>query len=180
MGIGFVILLWAIVGIFLLASYFGLATLAHGTPRAKLLKKVFVAAVAAVVFPVAALVAFSFVAGFFPGHVFQTTFGFSPPPDVSELEGRKVVFGDGGEAYLRFKAGKQTVERILDQRFREDAGALPGSFDQSTPDYWKPVPTASTRYFRADHFDDSFGASQAVLIYDEATGIVHFCWWGID
>ncbi|HEY9403322.1 MAG TPA: hypothetical protein VIQ24_11700 [Pyrinomonadaceae bacterium] len=178
MGIGLVILFWAVAAMLLLAAYLGLSWAGRRSQRAKLLKRVFVAAVAALLIPVAILVALNFAGNFFPGSVFKSSFGFSPPSDVTELKGRKVVFGDAGETYLRFKAGKPTVERIVGQRFRVHAGAI--SFPTPTPDYWKPVPTASTRYFRADHFDDSFAFSQAFLIYDEATGVVHFHWSGVD
>ncbi|HEX8632935.1 MAG TPA: hypothetical protein VF703_02145 [Pyrinomonadaceae bacterium] len=178
MGIGITILFWAAVGSLLLAAYLGLAWASSRRPRARSLKKVFVALVAAVVVPVVLLAALDFAGNFFPGRVFESSFGFSPPPGVAELEGRKVVFGDAGESYLRFKADKPTVERLIDRRFRVHAGTP--SFPPSTPDYWKPVPTPSTRYYRADHFDDSFAFSQAFLIYDEATGVVHFHWSGVD
>ncbi|HZG50589.1 MAG TPA: hypothetical protein VEZ40_00515 [Pyrinomonadaceae bacterium] len=178
MGIGLIILFWVAVAALLLAAYLGLARASRRWPRARSLKKVFVAVVAALVVPVIILAALDFAGNFFPGRVFKASFGFSPPPGVAELEGRKVVLGDGGEAYLRFKADKPTVERLIGGRFRLHAG-MP-SFPPSTPDYWKPVSTPSTRYYRADRFDDSFAFSQAFLIYDEATGVVHFHWSGVD
>ncbi|HEV2801339.1 MAG TPA: hypothetical protein VGW12_12620 [Pyrinomonadaceae bacterium] len=180
MGIGLVIFFWTVVGAVLLAVYFGLASLSRTSPRAQVLKKALVAAVAAILIPVVTLVAFDFARGFFPGSVFQLSFGFSPPPDVTELKGRRTIFGDAGDIYLRFKADKTTVERIISARFQEHAGSLLPDALTGTPDYWKPVRTASTRYFRADHFDDSFASSQAILIYDEATGVVHFHWSGVD
>ena len=178
MGIGLVILFWAAVAALLLAAYLVIASLARRSPRAKLLQQVFVAVVAPIVLIGGAFAALDFAAGFFPGSVFKSSFGFSPPPDVTGLEGRKVILGDAGETHLRFRAGKQTVERIIGERFREHPGAL--SFPPHRPDHWKPVLSASTRYYRADHFDESFAFSQAVLIYDEADGTVHFHWSGVD
>ncbi len=181
MGIGFVILIWLIVGGVLLAVYRGLSGLARRSPRAALLKRVLVALVAAVAIPVSALMAFNFAQGYFPASVFEASFGFRPPPDVKVLEGRRSVFGDSGAAYLRFRASRQTVERIVNPRFSEISRAeFVAAINAPETEEVRTQAGASTRYFRASHDDDSFASSQAYLSYEETTGQVYFQWSGVD
>src|SRR3712207_2284475 len=117
MGTGFVIMFWAIVGGILLASYLLLSHLGKKSSLAELLKKVFVAFVAAVGIPVALLTVGSFALDLFPSHVFKSSFGFAPTSDVTELRGKQSRFGDSGSTYIRFRANKPTLERIIGSRF---------------------------------------------------------------
>jgi len=143
-----------------------------------------VASVAAFGLVVVLLVVIDVAQGFLPRRVFESAFGFAPPPDVLELEGRRFVFGDSGSAYLRFRADKRTVKKLVGSRFIEidekrfrsqSASAL-----KSAPSYWRPFEGKATHYYEAGRFDDSFGTSYAVLSYDEADHVAHFYWVGVD
>ncbi len=184
MGIGFVIIFWVIVGSIIMASYVLLSHLGKKSSRALLLRKVLVASVAAVGIPISLLVSINFAQGFFPSHVFESSFGFASTPDVVELKGEKSTFGDSGSAYLHFRANKQTVERIIGSRFLEidenrfrsqAASAL-----KSAPSYWRPFDGKPAHFYEAYRFDNRFGFSDAVLSYDESNGMVHFYWTGVD
>jgi len=184
MGIGFVTIFWAIIGSIVLASYLLLSHLGKNSSRALLLRKVLVASVAAVGIPIALWVIINFAQGFFPSHVFESSFGFAPTSDVVELKVEKSTFGDSGSVYLRFRANKQTVERILGSRFVEiDENRFRSqtvSALKSAPSYWQPFDGKPTHFYEAYRFDNSFGFSNAVLSYDELNGMVHFYWVGVD
>jgi hypothetical protein len=183
MGIGIVALFWAFVGAFLLAGYLLLALLGKRFPTATRLKDVLVAGAAAVVITVALILGITFALNLIPGHVFRSSFGFSPTSDVLDLRGRKFTFGDSGDTYLRFRASKETVNRILDSRFLElrqdEIRGYGFPWKDSAPSYWQPPNGASVHFFHATQFDDSFGSSEAFL-NDESTGSVHFYWIGVD
>jgi len=185
MGIGIVILFWAVVAGFLISVYFVLALVGRRFAAAAFLKKVLVALVGAVAIPLVAWAIISFAAGFFPSVVFKSNLGFFPPRDVVELHGRQLIIGDSGEAYLRFRASRETVQRILGDRFFE-IGKPDARFDQfpspdSPPSYWHPLEGSTVRFFKsAETFDDRFHFSQAFLSYDESNGTVHFYWHGVD
>ncbi len=184
MGIGIVLVFWAIVGGFLFAVYLALSHFGKQFPFAALLKKVMSVGVAAIGIPIALLIIISFALNFFPSHIFKSSFGFAPPPDVVDLKGAKSVFGDSGYARLRFRASRETVNRIIDSRFVEVSGEgfkHSGFLSlDSAPSYWRPLEGKSVRFFESDRFDDSFGSSNASLSYDESSGTVHFYWIGID
>lgn len=183
MGIGIVILFWLIVGGVLLTIYVALRSLGRTSKKANLLKNVFVAVVAAITIPLAALVIANLALGFFPSYVFRSTFGFDPPPTVSELEGGRSVFGDSGETYLRFRTDKATINKLVGTRFveldaqeksRHLAQASKGSGDAVL--FAKPT----TRVYEAITFDDTFSLSTATLVHDEASGMTEFHWLGVD
>ncbi|MBA2734049.1 MAG: hypothetical protein H0U54_14360 [Acidobacteria bacterium] len=184
MGIGFVIIFWAIIGSIVLASYLLLSHLGKKSSRALLVKKVLVAFVAAVVIPIALWFVINFARGSFPSHVFESSFAFAPTSDVVELEGEKSTFGDSGSTYLRFRANKQTFERITglrfveidEKRFRSQSTAAL----KSAPSYWRPFEGEALHFYEAYKFDESFAFSNAVLSYDESSYVVHFYWIGID
>lgn len=183
MGIGIVILFWLSVSGMLFAGYLGLRALGRISRKANLLKNVFVAVVAAVAIPIAVLIVTNFVLGFFPSYVFRSTFGFDPPPSISELEGGKSVFGDSGEIYLRFRTDKTTINRIADARFvelnEEQAKHLLAQLSKGSSG-GSLFASPTTRVYRAVKFDESFGSSTATLMYDEASGVTEFYWLGID
>ena len=183
MGIGFVILLWSIVGVLLLAVYLILSVLRRGFAIAGHMRRVMVAAVAAIAIPFGLLVVINFVLGFFPSHVFKTSFGFWPSHDVVELKGKELLIGDSGEAYLYFRADKETVHRIVSSRFlelSEPDSLMHFPSPEPLPAYWRPPAGQSVHVFKSDHFDDRFGFSQAFLIYEESSGTVYFYWTGVD
>lgn len=183
MGIGLVILFWIVVAGFLLAVYLALSAFAKTRPRAALLRKVFVAFAAALAIPLGLLALLNFSAGFFPSHVFRSSFGFFPPADVTELKGSQSSFGDSGSAYLCFRADKVTVEKIIrSRRFVEDeaAGLKTGDLPDRQRDCRWPGSGSVLRRFTLTDADDTFQHSYGVLLYEESTGRVYFQWEGID
>jgi hypothetical protein len=175
---------WAIIGGILLASYLLLSHLGEKSSFVELLKKVFVAFVAAVGIPVALLIVVSFALDYFPGHVFKSSFEFAPTSDVTELMGKKSRFGDSGSTYLRFHANKRTLERIIGSRFVEiDENRFRRQTEaelEYAPDYWHPFEGKPTHFYEANKFDESFGFNYAVMSYDETNGLIHFYWTGVN
>lgn len=183
MGIGFVFLVWVAAAILLLAAYLILSALAKKFPRAALLRKVFVAFVAALAIPLALWVTFNFVAGFFPSRVFESSFGFSPPSTVSELKGSESDFGDSGSAYLCFRTDEATFEKIIRSRpfieVRPDE--MKADYHGGGPnDCWKPDAGSKTRRFEVSNLPVAYQHAGGELLYDESTGRVYFQWDGVD
>jgi hypothetical protein len=182
MGIGFVILLWLAVGLISLLIYLGLSTLAKRSPRAALLRKVFVAFVAALVIPIGLLASINVASDFFPSHVFKSSFGFAPTPDVTELKGVRSTFGDSGSAHLCFRAEEGTIKRIINSHsFVEGSGqSKPSDKTTASGECRQPALSSDVRYYVSEHFDESFAFSHALLIYEPSSGRAYFSWEGID
>lgn len=182
------ILLWAAVGVLIVSFYLLLRLLGRRYPAAAAVSKVLPVAVAAVAVPVALLVVINFARDFFPGHVFKSSFGFAAPPDVVDLQGRRFYLGDGGDAYLRFRASKTTVDQIVAGRFDE----VPGDGNRCNqifaagqlPRDWQPPTGEAVHCFRSldrkDGFGSGFSSNSASLIYDPRNGTVYYYWSGID
>ncbi|MGH9754710.1 MAG: hypothetical protein ACREA2_18180 [Blastocatellia bacterium] len=184
MGIGFALMFWVVIGSVVLASYLLLSRLERRYPFATELKQVLVVIVAVVGIAAALSVTVNIVRGCFPGLVFESSFGFPPTSDVKELKGRRFIFGDSGDAFLRFHASKQTIERIVtgarlyqinENMFRRQAPS-----DLASPSYWRPFEGKPALFYESQWFDDSFGVSNAILCYDESIGVAHFYWIGVD
>lgn len=180
MGIGFVLTLWAVIGIIILASYLLLSRLGRRYPFAAETKRAIVPLFAAVGMTVALVITVNIVRDLFPAQVFESVFGFPPTSDVKELEGRRFIFGDSGDAFLRFRADKQTIERIVTgarlYKITEDTFKSRAS----SQSHWKPFEGKPTLFYESQSFDDSFGYSSAILCYDGSTGLAHFYWVGVD
>ena len=184
MGIGFVIIIWAILGSLLLACYFLLSHFETKFAFASRLKSIFVPCVIAIAIPVAIMTIISFAQNQFPSYVFKSSFGFDAPSDVTELKGGKFVFGDSGSIELEFRANKETIQRIVTSRFLESNEQIFKSQCNCTlkPDSTQRslVEGEQSTYYEAPHFDDSFAASRALLSYNEATRETRFFWTGVD
>jgi len=100
-----------------------------------------------------------------PAAIFEMHFGFPPPSDVRNLKSKHYILGDSGNTTLSFKAGRETVGRIVQHCF-------PDTLDQS-PDLsgWRNFHREFSEYFGFESYD---------LWYNEETGRVHFVWTGID
>jgi hypothetical protein len=180
-GIGCVFVFWSLVGCVLLAVFFALHFVGKRIPIAALFKKVMLAAICAIAIPVALIGVTGYALDFLPSHVFRSSFGFAPTSDVVELKGRKFAFGDSADAYLRFRANKVTVDRIIGDRFEEVSSEQRGSNGfENAPDYWQPPRGRTMRFYHSSQLNDGFGWNQAVLAYDEQTGTVYFYWTGVD
>ncbi len=178
MGIGFVLTIWlAICGV-ITAAYL----LLFRSRVATSLKKA-TAIFGAVIGVVIALNIVIRIPDCFPSYVYESSFGIAPTPDVLELKGYRFKFGDSGDAFLRFRANKQTIEGIVARTrlygineimFKRQTDSI------SPPSYWKPFEGKPKLFYESNRFDDSFGSSRAILCYDESNEVAHFYWIGVD
>lgn len=117
---------------------------------------------------------------FSPSHVFSHSFGFSPTPDVFNLEGSRLVFGDSGHSKLKFQADKITVERIInEQLFVEKTKE---SYQKSPDDKFRELLNrpASKVYLSPKFKSEFVGSSSAIMVYDEQSKEGYFTWNGVD
>ncbi|MBO0861113.1 MAG: hypothetical protein J2P21_22040 [Chloracidobacterium sp.] len=184
MGIGFVLMFWALIGGVVMALYLPLSRLGRRYPFADDTKRalVFFSAVADIAGAILFIV--NIVRNSSPSLVFESSFGFSPTSDVKELEGGRSIFGDSGETFLRFRASRQTIQSIVAGRrlyeIDENMFMSQAPHDSASQSYWKPFDGKPTLFYESQRFDDSFGSSSAILCYDESAGVAHFYWIGVD
>jgi hypothetical protein len=114
----------------------------------------------------------------FPSYVFSDAFGFKPPLEISGLQSR-VHYDD---TYIQFKAPPGVVKKILTADFCEiDRKSFEESLGGNVsglgapPDWWKPFNGKPKKFYENKHL-----INDAVLSYDELTGVVHFYWLHID
>ena len=167
-----------------MTCYFLLSRLETKFASASRLKSIFVPCVIAIAVPVAIIMIVSFAQNQFPSYVFESSFGFNVPSDVTELKGGKVVFGDSGSIELEFRANKETIQKIVASRFLETSEQ---SFKSQCNCVLKPKPAQQSSvedkqntYYEASHFDNSFAVSRALLSYNETTKETRFYWTGVD
>src|SRR5262245_50394750 len=102
MGPLFVLIFWGIIATPILIVL--LILWRKKSPVAIHAKKSILAAVATIAIVFGALFLGHLLSGLFPSHVFETSFGFAPPRDVTDLQGYSFIFGENGETFLRFRA----------------------------------------------------------------------------
>ena len=121
-----------------------------------------------------------------PPQIFKLSFDFYPTGDVDELRSQYWVFGDYGSTYLKFKANRETIERIAKlgfakhamERGAEKAGAITVGGDQ--PDWWAPQWPAMTHIYSKTNRIGAFRKEQEDLYYDERTQQAYYSYIGID
>lgn len=103
---------------------------------------------------------------------------------MRDLHGFKFGIADGSDCYLRFRASRETVARLVakshfqpvpEADFRSKIEQL-----ELTPPTWAPFKGAPTEFYSSRKFDDSFANSVAYLSFDPSSETVHFAWQGID
>ena len=116
-----------------------------------------------------------------PSKVFERSFGFAPPADVTALRSYQFVLGDSGVVYLRFRASPATVQRIVARGLRPVGTAVdgPASTNATPPDWWQPPPTTQAAYV-GNFGGRNFASEEEYVVYDPATGEVYFRFVGID
>ena len=169
-----------LVGWLLLWAYAKLT----GSESAVRLRKVLVTAAAAVAIVSGILVASEIILGRVPSRVFNQSFGFEPTPDVTELQGYSFGLFDSGEAYLRFRASQDTINRIVKSKFRpsskESFGNGTSGEGERPPEYWKPFETQPSQFYESNKLEMGYSQSRALLCYDDKTGTAHFSYSGVD
>jgi hypothetical protein len=117
-----------------------------------------------------------------PDVIFETEFGFPPPPDTTVLQADAFALGDSGHAHIHFRAGPPTIARIV------GLGLSPGSGNFSSnlepPPWFRPPPAPpAVAYSGENTFPparQSFASEFRSLVYDPATGEGWYFFSGID
>jgi hypothetical protein len=126
----------------------------------------------------------SFRASLFPRSVFRATFGFKPPPQTEVLKAHRYEFLDYATTVIKFKATKDVIDGITADEFVEtDRATFMTSYRANEHNLpanvrsWFLQPHEHPdRYYMARSLNGirlSIGA-QAILCYDEESGIAYF------
>jgi hypothetical protein len=122
--------------------------------------------------------------GFVPSYVFYEKVGFGPTADVKELRGYRLSVLGQGKAYLRFRAGPATVQRLVGTGYHEvpkEKFAEWANAREKPPEWWQPLAGNPTHFYQIDHLDNGYAMlSTAIVSYDESSGVVHFHWFGVN
>lgn len=123
-----------------------------------------------IVFAILSLVIVALIIGYIyitsPRMIFEHSFGFEPPADVSNIKSEYSSFADSGCAFLMFKASPATIERIVTAHSLHE---VPASFFPNSniepPKWWAPP---------LDNDVVRYGGGQEVLIYDKSSDTVYY------
>ena len=125
-----------------------------------------------------------------PSVVFERSFGFKPTPDVSNIKSSYWYFADTGLIYLEFKTSPETLQRIIDRGLKTTTAEnfksiLTSGLSKSGPRWWEPLKDASAQFFYAERKPDTmasqdFASETELLSYNPRTGLVFYCFSGID
>ncbi|HEX6099857.1 MAG TPA: hypothetical protein VF432_26325 [Thermoanaerobaculia bacterium] len=194
MGVGCVLLLWAIpVAIALAVAATGAAIFLRSAARRSMPGMIAgggIGAVGAVV----AIVAIVFIAGWlvwgmWPHETtsraaFQDAFGFPAGAEVTQIRSRTAGSTDSHEQFLRFHAPPPTVAAIVSTRFQRstanDCRQESLQWKDDAPAWWTPSVTPQTECYTAEPYDQRLASNAAWLLYDRSTGAAHFHYHGVD
>lgn len=124
-----------------------------------------------------------------PPHLFEQTFGFTPPREAEILEGYCKLGVDWEQRVMRFRAPGDVIDAILRERFvpsdREAATRVLLGYGNDLPErvraWFAPVVEQADRFYTAKPFNKSFTThNEAILCYTGTTGVACFFWIGID
>lgn len=124
-----------------------------------------------------------------PNRLFETTFGFKPDPQTHVLAAHHRTGMDSATTTMEFRTTPAVIEKIVAGKFvladRETFVRTHGGDRNNLPErvrsYLLPTVEDAYRFYIAKPFDKSFTtANEAILCYDEKTGIACFHWMGVD
>jgi len=124
-----------------------------------------------------------------PTHIFNATFGFEPGEQTEVLEAYIKNGLDYETTLIKFRTTKDTIDKIIRERFNtipletfekkysSNRHNLPGRVRAwFTPSSEKP-----NLFYLAEPFNNSFSnVNEAILCYNDETGIAYFHWIGLD
>ena len=124
-----------------------------------------------------------------PSRIFNDTFGFKPDKQTEILEAYTEHGLDYETTSVKFRTTKDTIDRIVRDGFNPiSAETFERKCDSNrrrlparirawfTPSYEKP-----NFFYLAEPFNNTFStANEAILSYNEETGIAYFHWMGAD
>lgn len=179
MGIGFVAIIWMIFVLTLVGIYLILSHFARGTFLEDFAKAGMMVFVVLVIFVAGFIIITTLLDRFSPTYVFYSSSGSFPSSSIKDLKGQKSSFGDAGQASLRFKADKDTVDKIIKEnsfldRFKE-------AFSKSEDENLREFSTKTkAKFYQSPTMKMGFGQGGAILAYDEESENVYFYSYGID
>jgi len=124
-----------------------------------------------------------------PTRIFNSMFGFEPGEQTEVLEAYVENGLDYETTLIKFRTTKDTIDKIIHDRFNtipletfkkkysSNSHDLPGRVRAwFTPSSEKP-----NLFYLAEPFNNLFGnVNEAILCYNEETGIAYFHWIGLD
>ncbi len=115
------------------------------------------------------LLFFSFL-NLFPKYTFYDTFKFAAPEDVTELKTSRTIIGNN-VAWLQFRAGKQTISKILTEDFSQsdDFKHLP-----DVPNFVDFANTHEARVYENSRDVGKYDLQKKWIAYDEKTGEIFY------
>lgn len=123
-----------------------------------------------------------------PIHTFNTTFGFLPN-EQTEILGSYVNNGlDFGTTLIKFKTTRETIDKIVQKKFHpitsetfQEKLSYRNNFPEHVREWFKPDLEKSNLFYLTEPFQNTFSnVNEAILCYDEETGIAYFKWVGLD
>lgn len=114
-----------------------------------------------------------------PEAVYYNSFGFEPTEAVDSLRSDLSSFADNSVAYLRFRADRETVERIV-ARGMSPADSIPAKRASHPGWYQPPVEGDGVEFFTAERIVQRHASEREELTYDPTTGEVWFYYRGVD
>src|SRR5690606_75011 len=79
-----------------------------------------------------------------PANVFESEFGFSPPPTVQNLRSSIWSLADSGHVFLAFDTDPGTVQAITSQGMRLSTDTAPVDIGNlAPPAWWQPPPVSN-------------------------------------
>lgn len=122
-----------------------------------------------------------------PDHLFEDTFGFSPPAEAEVLETDCRLGMDWEYRAMKFRAPLTVIKTICGKTFisTDRETFISACRGNDVPDrvasWFLPCVEQANHFYIAKPFDKSFSTwNQAVLCYDEKTGVACFHWFGAD
>jgi hypothetical protein len=123
-----------------------------------------------------------------PNLLFRQTFGFQPPAQTRVLEAYHKGGMDYATTVMEFTATMDTIDRITAHNFAAiDRTTFLSSYQgnahnlpRRVQSWFLSLQEDPKRFYMARQFGGAFGHSEAILCYDEQTGLAHFHWVGLD
>jgi hypothetical protein len=120
-----------------------------------------------------------------PSYAFKSTFGFSIDPDTEVLKNyRGALFvTDYQKICLKLRTNQKIVDQITGNKFERlsrEEFASNIQFESFEPNWFKPLESEPTQFFKAEPYDDDFASNSAFLCFNETSGICFFQYIGVD
>lgn len=121
-----------------------------------------------------------------PASVFRASFGVDPDPSIMDLRGEGRGYADSTTCYLKFRATRPTLDRLLGDSF---ADLTAGQFGAKTagatiagpsPSWWTPLAGSPTVFLESANFHPPHARGKALVSYDPASQVAYMYWDGSD